>query len=120
MKAKTRAAKRGARQNSAAPPSAPGGPLEELSVREWPVILHEELNRVPERYRAALLLCYWEGKTRDEAARQLGLTPRTLRERLEKARSLLRSRLLRRGVTPSVALFAVLFAQNAAEAIAPA
>jgi RNA polymerase sigma factor (sigma-70 family) len=117
-KAKVQAEKRRARQAPAVPPLAEG-PLEELSMREWRAILHEELERLPQKYRAALLLCYWEGKTRDEAAEQLGLARGTLREHLERARNLLRSRLARRGLAPSAALFATLFADTSAQAIAP-
>src|SRR5262249_61771218 len=75
--------------------------------------------RLPENYRAALLLCYWEGKTRDEAAEQLGLARGTLKERLERARNLLRGRLVRRGLEPSAALFATLLAHNSAQALPP-
>jgi RNA polymerase sigma factor (sigma-70 family) len=117
-KAKMQDAKRRARQTPAVPP-LPDGPLEELSMREWQAILHDELQRLPQKYRSVLLLCYWEGKTRDEAAEQLGLARGTLREHLERARNLLRSRLVRRGLTPSVALFATLFANNSAHGIAP-
>jgi RNA polymerase sigma factor (sigma-70 family) len=117
-RAKVQAAKRRARPTPAAPLPAEG-PLEELSVREWQAILHEELERLPEKYRAALLLCYWEGKTRDEAADQLGVARGTLRDQLERARKLLRSRLVRRGLTPSVALFTTLFADNSGQAVAP-
>ena len=82
-KAKTQAAKRHA-QPAPPSPSLADGPLDDLSVREWQAILHEELQRLPAKYRAALLLCYWEGKTRDEAAEQLGLARGTLREQLER------------------------------------
>jgi RNA polymerase sigma factor (sigma-70 family) len=117
-RAKMRAEKRRAWQAPAAPPPA-ADLLEELSVREWQAILHAELERLPQKYRAALLLCYWEGKTRDEAAEHLGLARGTLREHLERARNLLRGRLVRRGLTPSVALFATLFADNSTQAVPP-
>jgi RNA polymerase sigma factor (sigma-70 family) len=117
-RAKMQVARRRARQTPVVPPPA-GGPLEELRMREGEAILHEELQRLPAKYRAALVLCYWEGKTRDEAAEQLGLARGTLREHLERARNLLRGRLVRRGLTPSVALFATLFAHHSAQALAP-
>jgi RNA polymerase sigma factor (sigma-70 family) len=120
QKAKVRAAKHlAALKTTPAPPAVPG-PMEDLRVREWQAILHEELARLPQKYRVVLWLCYWEGKTRDEAARQLGLRFGTLRERLERARNLLHSRLLHRGLTPSAALFTALFAQHQAEALPPA
>ena len=61
--------------------------------------LHEELDRLGEAYRVPLVLCYLEGKTQDEAARQLGWAVGTLRRRLEQGRRLLHARLTRRGLT---------------------
>jgi RNA polymerase sigma factor (sigma-70 family) len=68
--------------------------------------LHEELDRLGEAYGAPLVLCYLEGKTQDEAARQLGWTVGTLRRRLEQGRKLLHARLTRRGLTLPAALMA--------------
>src|SRR5262249_24922121 len=48
--------------------------VDDLTMRELRGILHEELDRLGDKYRTPLLLCYWEGKTRDEAAEQLGMT----------------------------------------------
>lgn len=73
-------------------------------------ILHEELNRLPDRYRSPLVLCYLQGKTREEAARQLGLSEGSVRGRLERGRERLRQQLTRRGVTLSVAAIAGTFA----------
>src|SRR5262245_60986668 len=50
-----------------APAPAAGDPLDELSVREARAILDEELECLPEKYRAPLVLCYLEGKSRDQA-----------------------------------------------------
>src|SRR5262249_7573238 len=61
--------------------------------------------------------CYLESRTRDEAARQLGWSLRTLERRLEQGRKLLRARLLRRGVTLSAALFAAALGRSATAAI---
>jgi RNA polymerase sigma factor (sigma-70 family) len=69
-------------------------------------ILDEELQRLPQAYKAPLVLCYLEGRSQDQVARQLGWTLRTLQRRLEQARDRLRARLVRRGVTLSAALLA--------------
>ena len=61
--------------------------------------LHEEIERLPERFRMPVVLCDLEGLTRDEAAHRLRWTEGAVRGRLAKARSLLKSRLTRRGVT---------------------
>jgi RNA polymerase sigma factor (sigma-70 family) len=77
---------------------------DELAWREVRQAVHEELVRLPERYRAALVLCYLEGKTQDEAAAQLGLAKGTLKGHLERGRARLRARLVRRGLGPGAAL----------------
>src|SRR5262249_42822719 len=79
----------------------------------------EEIQQLPDRYRAGLVLCHLEGKTQEEAARQLGWSKGTLRRRLGQGRELLRQRLLRRGVAPALALAAVL-GDSAAPAAVPA
>jgi RNA polymerase sigma factor (sigma-70 family) len=79
--------------------------------------LDEELQRLPERYRAPLLLCYLQGRTQDEAARHLGWSLSTLRRRLEGGRELLRARLTRRGATLGAVLTAGLLAPSAANAV---
>jgi RNA polymerase sigma factor (sigma-70 family) len=66
-------------------------------VREIQELLDEELERLPSAERTALTLCYLEGRTRDEAARQCSWSLRTIERRLERGRNLLRSRLARRG-----------------------
>src|SRR5437660_2354589 len=70
--------------------------------REVQAVLDEELQRLPEQQRAPLLLCYAEGKSQHEAARDLGWSRGTLKRRLERGRQILRDRLTRRGVTMSL------------------
>ncbi|MGH7172356.1 MAG: sigma-70 family RNA polymerase sigma factor, partial [Gemmataceae bacterium] len=94
-------------------------PLAELSVREAQTILDEELARLPEKYRAPLVLCCLEGRTRDEAARQLGWPAKLVKSRLEQGRERLRGRLTRRGLTLPAALVATLLAEEAAPAALP-
>ena len=59
--------------------------------------LHEEIDRLPERYRAAIVLCDLQGQTCEETARRLGCAVGTVGSRLSRGRERLRSRLARRG-----------------------
>lgn len=96
----------------------PSDPVSEAIRRELCEVIDAELYRLPEGQRAALVLCYLEGCTRDEAARQLGQSLRTLDRLLQRGRELLRLRLARRGVTLSAALLALGISQDCARAAA--
>src|SRR5205823_11101047 len=65
--------------------------------RELRSVLDRELALLPDRLRTPLVLCYLEGKTYEEAARQLGWSDGTIRARLARGRACLRTRLLRQG-----------------------
>jgi RNA polymerase sigma-70 factor (ECF subfamily) len=72
-----------------------GGPsLEDELAR----VLQEEIGRLPEKFRAAVVLCYLEGLTHEGAAGQMGCPVGTIRSRLAAARERLKRRLTRRGV----------------------
>jgi len=95
-------------------------PAAEVSWREAQTVLDEELELIPERYRAPLILCYLDGKTRDEAAQELEVSPGKLHGRLERGRALLRDRLEKRGITLAAALCATALSSGAAKAALPA
>lgn len=69
---------------------------EEQEVRE---ALRQELQRLPEKYRAPLVLCYFEGRTHEEAARSLGMPRGSIAKRIGEALERLRERLRDRGFT---------------------
>jgi WD40 repeat protein len=75
-----------------------------VTWRELRDVLDEELARLPGKYRAPLLLCYFQGLTQEEAAQQLGWCKRSVKYRLEHGRDRLRTRLARRGLVLSAAL----------------
>jgi RNA polymerase sigma-70 factor (ECF subfamily) len=76
-------------------------------------VLQEELRRLPERFRVALVLCALEGRTHEEAARELRWPVGTVRSRLARGRDRLRDRLVRRGLAPAGAAVAVASVQAA-------
>jgi RNA polymerase sigma factor (sigma-70 family) len=81
-------------------------------------ILHEEIGRLPGSYRDAVVVCYLEGMTHEQAARQLRLSESTVRGRLARARKLLGHRLNRRGVSLSTAALALGNVDDAAKVAA--
>jgi RNA polymerase sigma-70 factor (ECF subfamily) len=80
-------------------PCAPDGdPIAEASRLELRQVIAEELGRLPEKYRAPVVLCYLEGKTNEQAAGELGWPAGSMSRRLARARALLHDRLTRRGL----------------------
>jgi RNA polymerase sigma factor (sigma-70 family) len=78
------------------PVEAPGA---RAACSELEAELDDALLRLPDKYRTAILLCYFEGRTVDEAARELGCPRGTVASRLAQGRALLRRRLARRGLS---------------------
>jgi RNA polymerase sigma factor (sigma-70 family) len=91
-------------------------PLADLSARELLAVVDEEVRRLPEVYRLPVILCCLEGRSLEEAARQLGWTPGSVKGRLERGRARLHARLLRRGLTLSAALAAAEVSRGAVSA----
>src|SRR5262249_39273198 len=91
-------------------------PLAELSARELLVLVDEEVRRLPEVYRLPVILCCLEGRSLEEAARQLGWTLGSVKGRLERGRARLHGRLVRRGLTLSAALAAAELSRGAGSA----
>jgi RNA polymerase sigma factor (sigma-70 family) len=119
VRARVAAARRGRHEGRAAVRS-PAAPLDDLAGRELEEVLDQELARLPEKYRAPLVLCCLEGTSREEAARQLGRPLGTLKSRLERGRELLRRRLALRGVAPAAALAVTAVGHGLAHAALPA
>ena len=96
---------------TAAAGAEPPGDLREL--------LGEQLRRLPDAYRAALVLCYLEGRSHAEAARQLGVPVGTLKSRLSRGCARLRRALGPRGLGLSAAAVAALLGEDAAASAVP-
>ena len=118
-KEKARADRRRQRESQPSVLPEPEAPSEP-GCRELAAVVDEELHCLPDDCRSVLLLCYLEGLTRDQAARRLGWSLRTLDRRLERGRELLRTRLARRGLTMSAALLSAELARDAVVAVPPA
>jgi RNA polymerase sigma factor (sigma-70 family) len=118
LKARSRASRRALREASVDPFPNPATsePSEWTDLRP---VLDRELERLPDKYRAPLVLCDLEGKTRQEAARQLGWPEGTVCSRLSIGRKKLAARLARRGLALSGGVLTVMLVEQAAGRIPP-
>src|SRR5262249_37019208 len=105
LKAKTARIRRRLLEIRALPRNA-ADPVVDATWQDLRPLLDEEVNRLPAKFPAPFLLCHIEGKTNEEAARQLRCPLGTILSRLARARQRLRQRLTRRGVTLSAGLLA--------------
>jgi RNA polymerase sigma factor (sigma-70 family) len=119
LKSREASFRRRAREKQAAYVPEPAASEENRSP-DLERLLDQELGRLPEKYRLPIILCHLEGRTRKEAARQLGWPEGTVAGRLARARALLARRMTqdRRPLT-SGSLVAML-SQNSACAPVPA
>jgi RNA polymerase sigma factor (sigma-70 family) len=103
------ASKAKAKMRPPAPESAPrqdpaGEPVLQAAWREVEAALDEELHRLPDKYRAPLVLCYLQGRTHEEAAALLNCQVGSMSWHIRKGRELLRKRLQKRGMAVSLIL----------------
>ena len=91
-----------------------------IDIAELRSVLDEEIDQLPAAYRRAVVLCYLEGKTQEDAARELGWSKGTVSGRLARAKDMLRARLTRRGFAPSAALMGLILTEETVSAAVPA
>ena len=83
-------------------------------------VLDQELSALPSKYRAVIVLCDLEGKTRKEVAIQLGVPEGTVASRMATARTMLARRLIRLGLPVSGGVLANVLSHNASASAVPA
>ncbi|AGA26815.1 sigma-70 family RNA polymerase sigma factor [Singulisphaera acidiphila] len=99
------------------PSNDEGRPDLTLICREELEVLHEEVSRLPERYRIPVVLCELQGLTYQEAARRMRCPASTIGVRLSRARQRLRLRMIRRGILPAAALTHAMFGAEGASTL---
>jgi RNA polymerase sigma factor (sigma-70 family) len=119
LKARATAARRKGRERQVTEMPEPAV-AERDPWRDLRPLLDEELSRLPDRYRCVIVSCDLEGRTRKEAAGQLGLSEGTVGSRLARARAMLAKRLARRGLAVSGGALAVVLSNDVASAGVPA
>ncbi|SRR5579883_790382 len=96
VRARAMAVKRKAREKQVNEMPEPAG-IEQDAPNDLLTLLDQELSRLPEKYRTAIVLCELEGKSYKEASRQLGCAEGTLAARLTRGRAMLAKRVARHG-----------------------
>jgi RNA polymerase sigma factor (sigma-70 family) len=114
-----RAAQRRAKHERQAATMSPTNPAWETAWREVQLLLDEEVQRLPDKYREPFILCCLGGQSCAAAARELGIKEGTIWSRLAEARKRLQSRLSRRGIELTAVLGAATLAANRGLATVP-
>ncbi len=115
--ARSARARRRRHERKAAETAAPC--VSEARRDDFGPLLHEEVQRLPVRYRAAIVLCCLEGLTQAQAARHLGWPIGTVQSRLARGRERLRRRLILRGLAPTAIVAALAAHTRAVSAAIP-
>src|SRR5579871_3589516 len=119
LKARATAALRKGRERQVANMPEPAA-TEQDFWHDLEPLLDQELSRLPDKYRVLVLLCDLQGKTRKEAARQLGVPEGTVAGRLARARTMLAKRMARHGLAVSGGTLATVLTEKVASASVPA
>jgi len=117
LRARSQAIHRDAFARRGVPAREADDPVGEAEQRDLRAILGDELDRLPLKYRCPIELCYLQGMTYDQAARQLGWPVATVKSRLSRGRIRLRSRLARRGLAPLAPAIARALGEEARAAV---
>jgi RNA polymerase sigma factor (sigma-70 family) len=118
VRARAQAARRHSRERQVTvlPANDPGADLERLEIL---AVLDDEVSRLPEKYKAVLVLCDLEGRSQQDVARQLGCALGTVKSRLSAARERLRGRLIRRGLAPAAVTLAAAALSRSSDVAVP-
>ena len=107
LKARARATRRQAREKQVTAMPEPEKVVQPELDFDLQTLLDQELSRLPDKYRLPIVLCDLEGKSRKEAARQLGWLDGTLSGRLARGRQMLAKQLTQHGFAVSAGVIAV-------------
>jgi Sigma-70, region 4 len=95
-------------------------PIDELTWLKLRGVLDEEIEQLPEKYRAPIVLCHLAGRSHDQAAKELQCAKCSLANRLGRGRELLREQLGRRGLTLSSGVLLTALTEKAVGVPVPA